>query len=644
MGRPVVLSNGQMFVGFNKHGLVHDFYYPYVGLDNLTTTRSERHKIGVWVDGEFSWVNDDSWEMSVDFEADALISNISMRSKKLGIELRFMDFVDPKVNAFCRHISVINHNSQGRDIRLFMHQVFQISRAGRADTALFVPDGNYLLDYKGRCSLLVYAETSDGTPFDQYAVGNYGIEGKEGTYKDAEDGELSGNPVEHGGVDSVIRLRVPLGAKQSKVVDYWVVGAPSQQDAERIHEEIKQFGLVSRLRDTRRWWSAWLASGDPKLKMLDDRYRKLAKKSLLIIKAHTDRRGSILASGDSSIFNYGRDYYCYCWPRDGGYAIWPLMRMGFKEEAKNFFEFCRDIIHEDGYMMHKYQPDRAIGSTWHPLVHNNRRELAIQEDETAIIIIMLGEYAKLFPADRDFIEQLYNTFIRPAAHFMAQFIDDATNLPHASYDLWEEKFLTTTYTTATVYASLRVAAQFADMFNYPEDAVIWREAADRIESGIEELFDHRRGAFRKGFLLQPNGTKEYDDTLDMSSFYGMLMFGPDSAREQVGRTIDAVERILMDKSPSGGSPRYEHDMYMSTKQGFLGNPWFVCSLWLAQYYHEQGKDDKAHAIMEWAGRKALPSGVMSEQLSPETGEHASVAPLVWSHAEYINTALDLAGL
>lgn len=644
MGRPVVLSNGQMFVGFNKHGLVHDFYYPYVGLDNLTTTRSERHKIGVWVDGEFSWVNDDSWDMSVDFEADALISNISMRSKNLGIELRFMDFVDPKVNAFCRHISVINHNSQGRDIRLFMHQVFQISRAGRADTALFVPDGNYLLDYKGRCSLLVYAETSDGTPFDQYAVGNYGIEGKEGTYKDAEDGELSGNPVEHGGVDSVIRLRVPLGAKQSKVVDYWVVGAPSQQDAERIHEEIKQFGLVSRLRDTRRWWSAWLASGDPKLKMLDDRYRKLAKKSLLIIKAHTDRRGSILASGDSSIFNYGRDYYCYCWPRDGGYAIWPLMRMGFKEEAKNFFEFCRDIIHEDGYLMHKYQPDRAIGSTWHPLVHNNRRELAIQEDETAIIIIMLGEYAKLFPADRDFIEQLYNTFIRPAAHFMAQFIDDATNLPHASYDLWEEKFLTTTYTTATVYASLRVAAQFADMFNYPEDAVIWREAADRIESGIEELFDHRRGAFRKGFLLQPNGTKEYDDTLDMSSFYGMLMFGPDSAREQVGRTIDAVERILMDKSPSGGSPRYEHDMYMSTKQGFLGNPWFVCSLWLAQYYHEQGKDDKAHAIMEWAGRKALPSGVMSEQLSPETGEHASVAPLVWSHAEYINTALDLAGL
>ena len=36
MGRPVVLSNGQLFVGLDEHGLVHDFYYPYVGLDNLT--------------------------------------------------------------------------------------------------------------------------------------------------------------------------------------------------------------------------------------------------------------------------------------------------------------------------------------------------------------------------------------------------------------------------------------------------------------------------------------------------------------------------------------------------------------------------------------------------------------------------------
>jgi hypothetical protein len=55
----------------------------------------------------------------------------------------------------------------------FFHQVFQISRGGRGDTALYVPEGNYLLDYKGRCALLVYGpDCAGGTAMDQFSVGN----------------------------------------------------------------------------------------------------------------------------------------------------------------------------------------------------------------------------------------------------------------------------------------------------------------------------------------------------------------------------------------------------------------------------------------------------------------------------------------
>lgn len=643
MGRHVVLSNGQLFVGLNKHGLVHDFYYPYVGLDNLTTTRSERHKIGVWVDGAFSWTNDGSWDMSVDFEAEALVSRISMQSKKLGVELQFQDFVDPELNVFGRRIKVINRADHDLDVRLFMHQVFQISRAGRGDTALFEPDGNYILDYKGRCALLIYAETSSGKPFDQYAVGSYGIEGKEGTFRDAEDGELSGNAVEHGGVDSVIRVSIKLTQAMAKAVDYWVVCASSQQDAERIHDQVKEQGLSARLRDTRRWWKEWLAPAEKRLREVDEDYRDMAKKSLLIVKAHTDRRGGILASGDSSIFNYGRDYYCYCWPRDGAYAIWPLIRLGLHEEARNFFEFCRDIIHPDGYLMHKYQPDRAIGSTWHPLVHGNRRELAIQEDETAIVIVMLGEYLKL-TGDQRFVELLYGTLVKPAAQFMAGFIDEATNLPHASYDLWEEKFLTTTYTTAVTFAALYEAARMADQFGFPEDALDWRQAARRIESGMPLLYDEQGKSLRKGLLLQEDGNLSFDNTLDTSSFYGMMLFGPESMRELTHATALRIEARLLDTVPSGGTPRYEGDNYMRKKEKYTGNPWFICSFWLAQYAHDRGDGKRAHEIMEWAAKHALPSGILSEQVDPEDGTQVSVAPLVWSHAEYINTALDLANL
>jgi GH15 family glucan-1,4-alpha-glucosidase len=567
-----------------------------------------------------------------------------MKNQGLGIELQFRDFVDSATNSFCRHIKIINRRDFDRDVRLFMHQVFEISRSGRADTVLFEPDNNYILDYKGRVSLLIYAETSDGVPFDQFAVGNYGIEGKEGTFRDAEDGELSNNAVEHGGVDSVVRVSVPLAGNQSKVVDYWVIAASSQQDAEKVHTQLRKYGLDSRLRDTQRWWHEWFRPADEKLLKIDKKYIEEVKRSLLVIKSHVDRRGSILASGDSAIFNYGRDYYCYCWPRDGAYAVWPLIRLGFREEARNFFEFCRDIIHPDGYLMHKYQPDRAIGSTWHPLVHSNRKELAIQEDETAIVIIMLGEYLKHNGQDRDFVELLYNTLIQPAANFMSTFIDDKTNLPHASYDLWEEKFLTTTYTVATTFAALKTAANFAEMFGYADDALAWQAAAKRIESGMSHLYDINRQAFCKGYLLQQNGEITYDTTLDVSSMYGMFMFGPKSMLEKAASTAQLVERVLMDRSPSAGAPRYEQDSYMRTKNEYAGNPWFVCSLWMAQYYNDNENTQRAYDIMQWVMGKTLPSGILSEQIDPVDSTPVGVAPLVWSHAEFINTALDISGI
>ena len=641
MGRPVMLGNGSLTVGLNESGLVHDFYYPYVGLDNLTTARSMDHKVGIWVDNEFTWIDDGSWNVVVDFEKDALISNVVMTNEKLQVSLYFRDFVDNEINAFCRQITIKNLAENERVIRIFMHQVFQISRGGRGDTALFVPDENYLLDYKGRCSLLIYGQCSKGESFDQFSVGNYGIEGKEGTYRDAEDGELSGNAVEHGGVDSVIRFSLELAPKKEDIVDYWIIAADSQYSAEKIHHKLQEEGLKKHLDDTRHYWYEWLDVARDNITGMSEPERTLIQKSLMIIKAHTDKRGGIIASCDSSIYNYGRDYYSYVWPRDGAYAMWPLIRLGYNEEPKKFFEFCRDILTTDGYLMHKYQPDRAIGSTWHPLLHGRHSELAIQEDETAIVIYMLGEYLNA-SKDTDFVSSLYVTLIQPAANFMTNFRDDQTKLPHASYDLWEEKFLTSTYTTATVHQALLTASDFADMFEYPDDAVKWRAAATEIADSAKILYDNDRKLFRKGFLLQEDGSLTFDNTLDVSSMYGVLMYAlHDFGLDETKSTIAGIEKLLLNQSPSGGSPRYENDHYFASEPPYLGNPWFVTTLWLAQYYVRINSPTKAQELIDWTVSHTLHSGVLSEQVNPSTGAPLSVTPLVWSHAELINTLLDL---
>ncbi|CAN5719315.1 glycoside hydrolase family 15 protein [soil metagenome] len=642
MSRPVILSNGQLAVGLNEYGLVQDFYYPYVGLDNLTNARLGSHKLGVWVDGNFSWAGDDGWDISVNIESDALISHVSLRNEWLGIQLTIRDTVDHQRNIFGRHITVENQHDNERDIRIFMHQIFQISRSGRADTALYVPDDHYILDYKGRCSLLISGKFSgEDESFDQYAVGNFGIEGKEGTWRDAEDGDLSGSAVEHGGVDSVIRFRRFVSPHSSMSLDYWIAASDSQFSAEKLHNKMKSSGVYDMLQLNRDYWADWLAIGANSLHAIQPEYLPLAKKSLMLIKAHIDKRGGVIASCDSSIYNYGRDYYSYVWPRDGAYVIWPLIRLGHYKEAKDFFQFCRDIITDDGYLMHKYQPDKSIGSTWHPLLHNDRKELAIQEDESAIVLYMLGEYYH-YSGDKDFVLSLYETLIRPMADFMCSFIDEKTGLPHASYDLWEEKFLTNTYSVAVVYQSLLVAADFAEQFEHPEDAVKWRSTSESLLNANEVFYYQDRQHYRKGYILSPEPEKklQFDNTLDISSMYGVMMFGYYTDKSKLDNTVKAIEKYLFDKSPAGGTPRYEHDQYFTTDPPYMGNPWFVTTFWLAQYYIRAGMLNKAESILSWSMTKTLQSGVFSEQVNPGNGAPLSVAPLVWSHAEFINTVLD----
>jgi GH15 family glucan-1,4-alpha-glucosidase len=637
MGRPVVLSNGQLFVGLDENGLVHDFYYPYVGLENLTNARSSQHKIGVWVDGTFKWTDDGSWEIHVDFEEDAMISKISMHSNELAITLNLHDYIDVDTNSLIRNIKITNDADNSRNVRLFMHQVFQISRLGRGDTAIYVPDDNYLLDYKGRYCLLIAGKFDDGEAFDQYAVGNYGIEGKAGTYLDAEDGELSGNAVEHGGVDSVIRFNRQIDANSSATLDYWIIAASSQNDAQLIHIEFMKYEMDKKMHHVQQHWHAWLGGGNVEIPKL---HRDELEKSLLVIKAHCDERGSVLASGDSSIFNYGRDYYCYCWPRDAAYAVWPLIRLGHFTEAKHFFEFARDTLHKDGYLMHKYQPDRAIGSTWHPLVHGKSRELAIQEDETASTVFMIGEYYEA-TKDKNLVENLYHTLIAPCANFMTSFIDEQTGLPHASYDLWEEKFLTSTYTVCTVIAGLESASKLATIADEPADGVKWKQAAESIKANIDRLYSPQN-YFVKGFLLQEDGTLQYDNTLDISNLYGPYMYAGLALDDpRLTSTVTEIEKRLLNVTPSGGVLRYENDNYFLTKRQYSGNPWIVSTLWLSQYYSTVNEIEKAKNLLDLALSKKLPSGILSEQFDPEDGTPLGVTPLVWSHAEMVNTILDL---
>lgn len=634
MSRSAILSNGRLAVGLNEHGFVHDFYYPFVGLNNVTSARSVKHKIGIWVDGVFSWLDGSEWSSKSVLDEHSLMAHTIFESDKFGISIHMRDFVDNEQDVFGRVVIIENRLDTHRDVRLFFGQIFQISRNGRADTALYTMGRHpYILTYNRRTSFITGLRTMDGEAFDQFAVGNYALEGKAGTYLDAEDGELSGNLVEHGGVDSVIRSSFGLNPKGSYHLDYWVVASEKGYSrASKVHRNISTNGLYPYLNSTVAHWKNWLSRGDQFINRLDVKYQSLARKSLLTIKAHCDERGGIIASADSAIYNYGRDYYSYVWPRDAMYALSPLLSLGYTEEAKKFLEFMIPIIHPRGYAHHKYSPDSAPGSTWHPLVQNGKAELNIQEDETASIVRLAIDYIEA-TNDESFHEKLIKKIIIPCSDFIASFMDPETGLPHASYDLWEQVFLTNTYTVSIVYSTLVRSRSLIERLKFEHDTSQWQQAAESIERNIGKLFNEKNQWFVRG--LQPvfHDFKQ-EQVLDIASLFGLSEFGPlkpdDTA---VFATLRAIEE---NNFVGGGVIRYRGDDYMKTSQHISANPWHVCTLWLGRHYLRSGNRQGAIDMLEWSLQHSPVNGLMSEQIDPETNEPRGVSPLVWSHAEFLS--------
>ncbi len=298
-------------------------------------------------------------------------------------------------------------------------------------------------------------------------------------------------------------------------------------------------------------------------------------------------------------------------------------------------------MHPDGYLMHKYRADGALGSSWHSYIHDGVVTPPIQEDETALPLFIFAQYYQMNP-DARLIKEFYKDMVVPMANFLAEFVDSISGLPRATYDLWERVFSTTTYTTSVTYAALLAASDLALVANDQDNSVKWRSVANDIQDAAHKhLYNSERKMFYRGINIV-DGKVVKDGIIDLSSLYGAYTFGLfPSDSEEIISSIGTVEEMFCINKGVLGLPRYEDDDYRRVSPGVVGNYWFITSFWLAQYYIDNGKKEKASEILDWAKNHAMSTGVMSEQIDPVTNEVISPAPLTWTHAEYVATLLDM---
>ncbi len=639
MPRDLPLSNGKLMVAFDLDYRIRDVFFPHVGKENHAT--GHLFRLGFWVNGAFSWMGRD-WKPELTYAPESMVSRVTARHDGLQLKLECQDAVDFFENVLVRHVRVTNLAATAREIRLFYHHDFHIAGTEVGDTALYSPETQALIHYKNDRYFLMNGATDGQVGVSQWACGLKEVGGAEGTWRDAEDGQLGGNPIAQGSVDSTLGLTLRVEAGGTADAWYWMAAGHDFREVATIDTVVRDKGPGELLRRTQNYWLLW-ARKDRRLacdlpEQVLDRY----KQSLLIIYSQIDHAGAILAANDTDITQFARDTYSYMWPRDGALVSVALLRAGHTGAAERFLRFCARVISPNGYLRHKYNPDGTLASSWHGYIRDGKPVLPIQEDETALVIWALWQYFESYQRIEE-TAPFYRSLVTRPAEFMLEYTDPRTGLPSPSHDLWEERWGVHTFTVAAVIAGLRAAGRIASAFGEEDRALKYVAGADRMLEALRSiLWNEKEQRFARMAVPGPSGY-----TLDMtvdSSLAGLVEFGVLGPEDpQAESTMRQVEERLWVHTDIGGLARYENDYYHQIERQDTrkvpGNPWFISTMWLARYHLLKARTPadlgRGRELIEWAARRALPSGSMGEQLHPYTGEVLSVSPLTWSHATYV---------
>ena len=648
MSRDIPVGNGSLLINFDKKYGLRDLYYPAIGKENHTGGHGLR--FGVWVEGKLEWTMGD-WGFALGYVPESLVTRVEGTSGNLRVHLLCHDLVDYQENIYLKKIVIKNLEDRARDFRFFFYHDLHILEHHTGDTAYYDPDEKALIHYKADRYFLMSGLRNNLQGIDQFATGIKEFRGLEGTWRDAEDGLLEGNSIAQGSVDSTMSLWLSVGPQEEKTLYYWLAAGKNFAEVSRLNRLVISRGPDYFITRTENYWRAWVNKEDFNLEVLPERVIDLFKKSLLILRTNIDAGGAIIAANDASLEGLTRDTYSYMWPRDGAFTAYALDLAGNIGVTRKFYEFCFKIIAEGketaGFFLHKYQPNGSLGSSWHPWTSDGEKQLPIQEDSTGLVLWSLWFHFNKY-RDLELMTNIYETLVYRCGDFLASYRDTQTGLPLPSYDLWEETWGIHTFTVSAVYAGLTAAANFASFFGLKEKAKYYRQAAQEVKEGLSwHLYSVEHKRFLRKIAPRKDGSFEADLKID-ASLYAPFYFGVFEPRdERVVNTMTAIQERLWIKSEIGGIARYEDDGYHRRAEDLAavpGNPWFICTLWLAQWQIAKAENLKelqeAVPILEWVAARALPSGVLAEQVHPYTGEPLSASPLTWSHAAYVATFVE----
>src|ERR1700737_3676097 len=219
MPRDLPISNGNLMINFDHEYNIRDVYYPHVGQDNQTV--GDVSFFGVWGDGKFAWIGNPAWIKTLDYDDDTLVTRVVARAPSFDLEMTIGDTIDFDRDLFVRRVELRNLKESVRKVRLYTHFDPHLCGNNIGDTIFFDPEFNGLVAYKGLRYVLMNGSIDDQFGFQSFAIGAKEREGSQGTWRDAEDGNLQRNAIAQGSVDATGMLEYKLGPSAPTTAGFW---------------------------------------------------------------------------------------------------------------------------------------------------------------------------------------------------------------------------------------------------------------------------------------------------------------------------------------------------------------------------------------------------------------------------------------
>lgn len=326
--------------------------------------------------------------------------------------------------------------------------------------------------------------------------------------------------------------------------------------------------------------------------------------------------------------------YRYTWLRDASWLVSALMDLGYHDESMAFLDWVEALDLGSGAPAVFYDLDgnplAAEAELPHLRGHRGSRPVRVgnaaagqdQHDVFGEVISAIHICSDAMASMRPLRPGLWNTVSALAE--MA-----AGHWKHADHGIWEVRDHPRHFVTSKVlcWVAIDRALAIARRDGLRAPVARWNAEQHRLrDDTLRKGLDDEAGAFRRAY-----GESGLDAGLLLLPRYGFIP--ADDPR--FVQTVEAVRRTLC----SPGLVR----RYLGA-DGVLGSEgaFAACSFWFADALARQGRLDEARAIFEAVVAHANDVGLMSEEISLETGELLGNFPQAFTHLALIRAAITIA--